>query len=537
MNLDVSACSTCSKMAFRIPVFGRLGFSEYLSLVLALIFFFFEALIRLFVMFIPQFVLRFFNKVIYATFPWMYRNQSKTRVNRLEKASSFEDMARFWGYDYIEQHSVQTQDGYLLCLHRLPYSKREGDPKMHTGKRRSRARSSSVVASTAVVDNVSNFTRLKENIRTSSLDSATANFSDQRSRIMSRKRSAWNGKPVVLLNHGFVMSSEIWLCNLKESQNLPFLLAERGCDVWFANARGNKYSQHHMSKSPQYQPYWEFSLNEMAMYDLPDLVDYILETTGAPNLTYIGFSQGTAQAFAGLSINPALNEKINLFIALAPATTPSGLHHPVIDAFVKATPNVIYLLFGRKSPLKIANFWRQILSPPIFVKLIDTCCNFLFGWTGRNMTDAQKLVSYQHLYSPTSVKCLVHWFQIIRTGRFQMYDEIPNLLPYRSEPEAMDHIPLRFPTKQIKTPIAIFYGGSDSLVNFEVLSADLPELAYVKYIAEWEHLDFLWAEGIELHVWPDVINLVESFNPSRIDKCVLPEKSSQTNGYANGVAA
>lgn len=154
-----------------------------------------------------------------------------------------------------------------------------------------------------------------------------------------------------------------------------------------------------------------------------------METTGAPNLTYIGFSQGTAQAFAALSINPRLNDKVNLFIALAPATTPSGkemvttdilwvyvavcsffhigLHHPVIDAFVKATPNVIYLLFGRKSPLQIANFWRRILSPPVFVKLIDMSCNFLFGWTGRNMSDAQKLVSYQHLYSPTSVKCLV----------------------------------------------------------------------------------------------------------------------------------
>jgi lysosomal acid lipase/cholesteryl ester hydrolase len=69
------------------------------------------------------------------------------------------------------------------------------------------------------------------------------------------------------------MSSEIWLCNLKESQNLPFLLAEQGCDVWFANARGNKYSQQHMSKSPQDQRFWEFSLNEMAMYDLPDIVD------------------------------------------------------------------------------------------------------------------------------------------------------------------------------------------------------------------------------------------------------------------------
>lgn len=119
-----------------------------------------------------------------------------------------------------------------------------------------------------------------------------------------------------------------------------------------------------------------------------------------------------------------------------------------------------------------------------------------------------------------------------------MYDEIPNLLPYRSEQAAMDHIPQRFPTKQIKTPIAIFYGGSDSLVNFEVLSADLPELAYVKYIAEWEHLDFLWAEGIELHVWPDVIKLVDSFSPVKMDKPETPEKWAHTNGYVvNGQAA
>lgn len=132
---------------------------------------------------------------------------------------------------------------------------------------------------------------------------------------------------------------------------------------------------------------------------------------------------------------------------------------------------------------------------------------------------------------------LQHWFQIIRTGRFQMYDEIPSLLPFRSQ-EGSDHVPPRFPTKQIKTPIAIFYGGSDSLVNFEVLSADLPELAYVKYIAEWEHLDFLWAEGVELHVWPDVLRLVSSFNPGA--KSIARhahEKTPQTNGFENGVAA
>lgn len=124
-------------------------------------------------------------------------------------------------------------------------------------------------------------------------------------------------------------------------------------------------------------------------------------------MTYIGFSQGTAQAFAGLSINPDLNKKINLFIALAPATTPKGLHHPLIDAFVKATPSVIYLLFGRKTPLKLALFWQRVISPPMFVKLIDGAVNFLFGWRGHSISDEQKLVSYQHLYSLTSVKSLV----------------------------------------------------------------------------------------------------------------------------------
>jgi lysosomal acid lipase/cholesteryl ester hydrolase len=92
---------------------------------------------------------------------------------------------------------------------------------------------------------------------------------------------------------------------------------------------------------------------------------------------------------------------------MAPATTPKGLQHPLIDAFVKATPSVIYLLFGRKTPLKLALFWQRIIPPPLFVRVIDASCHFLFGWTGDNMATDQKVVSYQHLYSLTSVKTLV----------------------------------------------------------------------------------------------------------------------------------
>lgn len=99
-----------------------------------------------------------------------------------------------------------------------------------------------------------------------------------------------------------------------------------------------------------------------------------------------------------------------------------------------------------------------------------------------------------------------------------MFDEMPSRLPYHTSNTVMDHVPPSFPTKQITTPIAIFYGGSDSLVDFEVLAADLPSpLAYVKAIHRWEHLDFLWAKNIETLVHPDILKLLQHFNPLPID--------------------
>jgi lysosomal acid lipase/cholesteryl ester hydrolase len=99
-----------------------------------------------------------------------------------------------------------------------------------------------------------------------------------------------------------------------------------------------------------------------------------------------------------------------------------------------------------------------------------------------------------------------------------MFDEMPSRLPFKRSSSVTDHIPPKFPTKQITTPMALFYGGSDSLANFDVLSADLPRLAYVKSIDSWEHLDFIWAKGIEDIVFPDVVNLLDHFNPVHCQK-------------------
>ena len=49
----------------------------------------------------------------------------------------------------------------------------------------------------------------------------------------------------------------------------------------------------------------------MAAYDLPSSVDYILHSTGASSLGYVGHSQGTTMGFAALSSQPQLAQKVS----------------------------------------------------------------------------------------------------------------------------------------------------------------------------------------------------------------------------------
>lgn len=262
-----------------------------------------------------------------------------------------------------------------------------------------------------------------------------------------------------------------------------------------------------MHYAPTEDAFWNFSMDQFAFHDIPDSISYILSTTHQPSLSYIGFSQGTAQAFATLSIHPNLNDKVDLFIALAPAMSPPGLSTGIVNTFVKTSPDVLFLAFGRKSILPSTTMWQSILYPPIFVRLIDTSLQFLFGWTGRNITNYQKLASYPHLYSYTSTKSVVHWFQIIRNSVFQMYDdEAPNPI---TRNRTKYYKVAKFPTKNIKTPILLMYGGSDSLVDINVMLKELPRHTIAKEIPHYEHLDFLWASSVDQLVFPHVFEALE----------------------------
>jgi lysosomal acid lipase/cholesteryl ester hydrolase len=267
-----------------VPFLSRLRSHEYVALLVGFIFIIFEGTLQILISFLPKPVITWFynkSRALFLYFVGASTSKPETRrlADRIRKANDFEGLCAIFGYHNVEEHIVLTKDGYLLGIHRIPGPKDEPRPASGSS----------------------------------------------------------TGKPVVYLHHGLLMNSEVWVCVTDSNRSVPFVLAELGYDVWLGNNRGNKYSKksiHHDSNSIKF---WDFSIDDFAWHDIPDSIEYILQITRAPTLSYVGFSQGTAQAFAALSIHPQLNQKVNVFIALAPAMRPRGLSAPLVDGLMKAS--------------------------------------------------------------------------------------------------------------------------------------------------------------------------------------------------------
>ncbi|KAJ1668406.1 cholesterol esterase [Coemansia sp. RSA 1646] len=512
-----------------IPFFSRLSLSEYQGLLAAALFFIVEKLLRILLLVVPiNLVVDHLPEWVFSWFkiPQLLGTNKEAEGEFLDDFNSFAEIMEYWGYSY-EDHLVETRDGFLLGIHRI------------NGPRGRRAEQSTGAQPTDAPDSA------------------------------SLRMSTRINRPVVLFWHGFMLSSECFVCHPDWINILPFRLAEAGYDVWLGNSRGNKYSYKHLKLTPDDRRFWDFSIDEIATIDVPTTVDFILKETGAPNLTYIGFSQGTAQMFMALARNKSLNSQVSRFIALAPASTPRGFHNSIVDYFTKATPQMLYLMFGRRRAMSLVYFWINLLPRDLYVAALDFCVHLLFGWTMRNLSQETKCIVYWHLYSYTSVKAIVHWMQIIRCGKLQMYDDDPPVYPLfwtsddPKEPvagldfkQAFEHsrpqsIPLSarsaknrgyqrgvlthwnndYPLKKISTRISLFYGGSDSLSSVELLCNDLAVTPEERMcFQQYEHMDFLWADTVGMLVYPKVLALMGvSEDASRLPMPELTLAAAQEN--------
>lgn len=134
-------------------------------------------------------------------------------------------------------------------------------------------------------------------------------------------------RSAVLMFHGIVGTADSFLNTdafgyINEqtglSANLAFELAKVGHDVFLLDQRATLFSANNTKYDYNDPDYWSWSLDDIALFDLPATIDYMRKITGRKHIAYIGHSQATTAMFMLMSKVAKYNRIIRPFIALGP---------------------------------------------------------------------------------------------------------------------------------------------------------------------------------------------------------------------------
>ncbi|XP_025265046.1 lipase 3 [Camponotus floridanus] len=378
---------------------------------------------------------------------WTNWNQSNIEINP-DTTLDTPEMIKKAGYP-AEAHVIQTEDGYLLTLHRIP---------------------------------------------------------------------GGNNSLPVLLQHGLLVSSFDWVI-LGKNKALAYLLADEGYDVWLGNFRGNTYSKAHISLTPSDYEFWDFSFNELGLYDLPAMITFITKMRSQPLHTYVGHSMGTTSFFVMASERPDVAEKVQKMVALAPAAFTHHMKSPVrfLSPFIGAIELPNRLLFhGEFFQSDVLRFFgSSIYSDNIIVKFLFSNLMFiLVGFDPKQFSYSLVPEFLSHYPAGTSTKTILHFVQVYRSDIFRKYDYgfLKNLWVYKSTK------PPNYDLSKITVPIALFYADNDLLINIQdviKLHNLLPKVMDM-YRVSWDkfnHVDYMWAKDARKLVYNHILEIMKE-NPN-----------------------
>jgi lysosomal acid lipase/cholesteryl ester hydrolase len=310
-------------------------------------------------------------------------------------------MIRVEGY-VAETHRVVTDDGYILTLHRIPY----GKDQTAAGKA---------------------------------------------------------ARPVVFLQHGLLCSSADWVM-ATPSKGLGYILADAGYDVWLGNYRGNTYSRNHTFLTPSDNIFWDFTWDEMAKYDIPAQITYVLATTGQPDLQYIGHSMGTTAFMAMHHYRLDIAAKVRLAHFLAPVATVGHMESPI--AWIASLQGVlgwILDLLGLGEFLPSNGLMDCLAS--LFCHeggLQGICSNILFVLCGFDEAQLNKTLLetiMHHTPAGASSRTILHYAQEVTSNGFHGFD-------WGSKADNFNHhhgdVPV-YRLEDVTTPVALYWGDNDWL--------------------------------------------------------------------------
>jgi len=353
----------------------------------------------------------------------------------------------------IEEHFVETEDGYILGVFRIPYGRDETDESLHLHK------------------------------------------------------------PVVFLQHGLLDSSYTWVNNFP-NESFGFILADQGYDVWLGNNRGNTFSQRHVKYLKNTPEFWNFSYDEMAQYDAPNMIDYVLHYTNHTQLAYVGHSEGTIQMFAAPTFNTNINDKIAIYGALAPVAYVHHCESILIDALAYLDVDVIFEILGVQQFLPGVDVLNRI-GPDICNTIPNGCEDFLYLLCGptTDLNSSRIEVYVSETPADTSVKNMAHWAQGIKREKFEMFD-------YGTKEKNYEHYqsdePPQYNLSKLTMPIALYSGTNDYLADptdVKTLEADLnPDIIISETVVQgFAHLDFTWGVHAQQYVYYPLLKEIQQY--------------------------
>ncbi|PPD83324.1 hypothetical protein GOBAR_DD19739 [Gossypium barbadense] len=287
------------------------------------------------------------------------------------------------------------------------------------------------------------------------------------------------GHPV-LLQHGLFMAGDAWFLDSTE-QSLGFILADQGFDVWVGNVRGTRWSHGHISLLDTDKEFWEWSWQELALYDLAEMLHYIHAITSS-KIFIVGHSQGTIMSLAALT-QPDIVEMVEAAALLSPISYLEHVSAPLVLRMVAMHLDQMVLALG----LHQLNFRSDVL-----VNLVDSLCD--------DHVDCTDFLSS---------------ITVIRQGTFSQYDYgiLKNLLIYgQFKPPAFD---LNSIPKSL--PMWMSFGGNDALADATDVQRTLEELSSkpeLLYLDNYGHIDFLLSVQANRDIYDHMIGFFRSLEKS-----------------------
>ncbi|KAF2077848.1 hypothetical protein CYY_000810 [Polysphondylium violaceum] len=321
-------------------------------------------------------------------------------------------------------------------------------------------------------------------------------------------------KPVIL-QHGLLDSSFGWVVNLPH-QSLAYILADQGYDVWLMNFRGTTYSLNHTRfDSKKDKEYWQFSFDEMAEYDTPYLIDYVLEYTGASHVGLVGHSQGTLVSFLSFLKFPELAYKVSLFVGLGPVGNLTHMQNPILKGLASLHFDGLLSFLGINQFLPSPKLFRnQFIN---VCNICNGCCStvieMLVGASHRQNSTRVPLIAANDP-SGTSMMNMNHFTQMYRSGVLRMYDygakenkrhygtSLPPLYDYALLPNNLNIVLYSADKDILTTPTDV-----DQLVQ----KLPHPTLKYWQIVENYSHVDFIWAIDAHQLIYPTIIEQLNEY--------------------------